>query len=136
VHQTGVQPVLVRVLGGERALDLLVGDDPPGGRVDQEHPARLQPALRHDVRRGDVEDADLAGQDDDVVGGVPPATRAQPVAVEDGADDRAVGERDRRRPVPRLHDRGVEAVEGTAGRVHLVVVLPRLGDHHQHRVGQ
>ena len=31
---------------------------------------------------------------------------------------------------------GVELVEGAAGRVHLGVVLPRLGDHHQHRVRQ
>ena len=53
VHQAGVQPVVVRVLGGQRALDLLVGDDPPGGGVDEEHPARLQPALGDDVgRRG------------------------------------------------------------------------------------
>ena len=136
VHEAGVQPVVVGVLGGEGALDLLVGDDPPGGGVDEEHPARLQPALGDDVGGGDVEDADLAGEDDQVVLGVPPAARAQPVAVEDGADERAVGEGDRGRPVPRLHDRGVEPVEGPAGRVHLVVVLPRLRDHHQHRVRQ
>ena len=52
VHQAGVQPVLVRVLGGQRALDLLVGDDLPGGGVDEEHPARLQPALGDDVGGG------------------------------------------------------------------------------------
>ena len=131
-----MQPVLVGVLGGQGALDLLVGDDPPGGGVDEEHPARLQPALGDDVGRRDVEDADLAGQDDQVVLGLPPAARAQAVAVEDGADERAVGEADRGGPVPRLHDRGVEPVEGPAGRVHLVVVLPRLRDHHQHRVRQ
>ena len=41
-----------------------------------------------------------------------------------------------RRAVPRLHQRGVELVERPPGRVHLGVVLPRLGDHHQHRVRQ
>ena len=136
MHQAGVQPVVVGVLGGQRALDLLVGDDPPRGGVDQEHPARLQPALGDDVGGRDVEHADLAGEDHQVVLGLPPAARAQAVAVEDGADQRAVGEGDRGRAVPGLHDRGVEPVEGPAGRVHLVVVLPRLRDHHQHRVRQ
>ena len=60
----------------------------------------------------------------------------QAVAVEDRADERAVGERDAGRTVPGLHERGVELVEGPAGGVHLGVVLPRLGDHHQHGVRQ
>ena len=108
----------------------------PRGGVDEEHPAGLQPALGDDVGRRDVEHADLAGQHHQVVLGLPPAAGAQAVAVEDGADQRAVGEADRGGAVPRLHDRGVEPVEGPAGRVHLVVVLPRLRDHHQHRVRQ
>ena len=48
----------------------------------------------------------------------------------------AVGEGDAGRAVPRLHEGRVELVEGAAGRVHLGVVLPRLRDHHQHRVRQ
>ena len=44
--------------------------------------------------------------------------------------------RDARRTVPRLHQRRVEAVERPLLGVHRVVVLPRLGDHHQHRVRQ
>ena len=44
VQQPGVQPVLVRVLGGQRGLDLLVLDDPARRGVGQEDPARLQPA--------------------------------------------------------------------------------------------
>ena len=40
------------------------------------------------------------------------------------------------RAVPRLHHGGVEAVEGPLAGVHLGVVLPRLGDHHQHGVVQ
>jgi hypothetical protein len=42
VELLGVQPLLVRVLGGQFGLDLLVGDDAALGGVDQEHPARLQ----------------------------------------------------------------------------------------------
>ena len=38
VDQAGVQPLLVRVLGGEARLDLVVGDDPAVLGVDEEHP--------------------------------------------------------------------------------------------------
>ena len=132
----GRQPLRVGVLGRQLGLDLLVLDEPALGRVDEEHAARLQAALAHDVLGGDVEHADLAGQHDEAVVGDPVARRAQPVAVEHGADDRAVGEADRRRAVPGLHQRRVVAVEGAPVAVHRGVVLPRLGDHHQHGVRQ
>ena len=51
-HQAGVHPVAVRLLGGQRALDLGVVEDPALVGVHQEHPARLQPAaLQHLLRR-------------------------------------------------------------------------------------
>ena len=49
---------------------------------------------------------------------------------------RAVGERHAGRAVPRLHQRCVELPERPPRWVHRGVVLPRLGDHHQHRVRQ
>ena len=136
VHQAGVQPLVVRVLGGQLGLDLLVLDDAVLVGVDEEHPARLEPALAHDPRLVDVEDADLGGEHDEAVVGHPVARGAQAVAVEDGADLAAVAEHHAGRPVPGLHQRGVELVEGAALGVHLGVVLPRLGDHHQHGVRQ
>ncbi len=136
LDQAGVQPFLVRLGSGELGLDLLVVDHAVLHEVDEEHPAGLQAATADDPGRVDVENADLAGQDDEVVVGEPVAGRAQAVAVEHGADDRAVGERDAGGTVPRLHQRGVELVEGLALRRHLGVVLPRLRDHHQHRVRQ
>ena len=124
------------MLGGQRALDLGVVDDPARLGVDEEHPARLQPALAHDRARGDVEHPDLGGQHHQAVFGDPAAGGSETVAVEDGADHRSVGERDERGAVPRLHQRGVELVERPARRVHLAVVLPRLRDHHEHGVRQ
>ena len=134
--QAGVQPLVVGMLGGELALDLLVLDDPVLVGVDEEHPARLEPALADDAGGVEVEHADLGGEDDEAVVGDPVATRAQAVAVEHGTDLRAVGEHDAGRPVPRLHQHGVELVERPTLPVHLLVVLPGLGDHHQDRVGQ
>ena len=62
------------------------------------------------------------------------ARRAQAVAVERGADLAAVGEGDRRRAVPRLHQRGVVFVEGAALLVHQRIAGPGFGDQHHHRV--
>ena len=86
------QPLVVGVLGGQLGLDLLVLDQAALRRVDEEHAAGLQAALAHDALGGDVEHAHLAGQHDQAVVGDPVARRAQPVAVEHGADDGAVGE--------------------------------------------
>ena len=128
VDQAGVQPLVVRVLGRELGLDLVVLDDPVLVGVDQEHPARLEPALAGDRGGVEVEDADLGGEHHQAVVGDPVARGAQPVAVEHGADLGAVGEHHARRAVPRLHQRGVELVE-RPGRVHLAartVVLARV----------
>jgi hypothetical protein len=142
VHEPGVQPLAVRLFGRELGLVGVVVDDAGGGparpcpRVDEEHPARTQPALGDDLLRGDVEDAGLAREHHAVVGELPPARGAQAVAVEGGAHDGAVGEHHRRGAVPGLHEAGVEPVEVPLVGRHLGVVLPRLGDHHHHRVRQ
>ncbi len=130
------QPLAVGSFGREPTLDLLVADDAALDGVDEEHLAGLEPALLDDLRRFDVEHADLGGHDDQTVVGDPVAARAQAVAVEHGADDGAVGEHDRCRAVPGLHQCGVEAVEVALRLVHRRVLLPRLRDHHQHGVGQ
>ncbi len=131
-----MQPLAVRVLRGELGLDLLVLDDPVLLGVDEEHPARLEPALADDGGGVEVEHADLGRQHDETVVGDPVAAGPQAVAVEHRADLGAVGEHHAGGAVPRLHQRGVELVERAPGLVHLGVVLPRLRDHHQHRVRQ
>ena len=136
VDDPRVQPVLVGVLGRQLGLDLLVVDDAALRGVDQQHLPRLQAALLDHVGLVHVDDAHLGRHDHQVVVGDPIAAGPQAVAVEDGADHRAVREGHRGRPVPGLHERGVEPVEGPLGRIHLLVVLPRLRDHHQHGVGQ
>ena len=100
-----LEPLGVGELRGELLFDLFVGDDAPLGRIDEEDPARMQPFLDQDVFGWDVQHADFRRHDDQVVLGHVVARRPQPVAVEDGADDRAVGEGDRRRTVPGLHER-------------------------------
>ena len=69
--------------------------------------------------------------------GLEPAARAQAVAVERRADHASVGERDRRRAVPRLHQALVVGVEARAARSSMSSrPCVRLRDHHHHRVRQ
>ena len=72
--------------------------------------------LNTHLLRRDVEHARLRGHDEQVVRGNQVAAGAQAVAVEDGADLRAVRADDQRRAVPRLHERRVVLVEGALGR--------------------
>ena len=130
------QPLFVRVLGCQAVFDLVIVDDAPGRGVDQEHAARLDPPPEHHLRRRQVEDPDLGRHDHEVVIGHPVAQRPEPVAIELGAHDGAVGEGDGRGAVPGLHQAGVELVEGPAGGGQVVLVLPGLGHHHQHSVRQ
>ena len=79
---------------------------------------------------------DLRRHDDHAVLGDVVAGGTQAVAIEHRANHGAVGERDRRRTVPGLHERRVVLVEGAQLRAHLLVRGPRLGNHHQHGVRQ
>ena len=127
-------PVAVRLARGDALLDLVVLDDPALVDVDEEQLARLQaPAPQHVLARL-VEHAGLRRQDDPAVLRLHPAAGPQPVAVERRADHAAVGEADRRRPVPRLHQARVERVERPQVVGQVVALLPRLGDHHHQRV--
>ncbi len=135
-NEVVAHPVRVGQGLGHLLFQLLVGDDPALLQIDQEHPARLQPALvQHPLRRN-VEDADFGRHDHQVVLGDVVARRPQAVAVQHGADADAIGEGDRRRSVPRLHQAGVILVEGPLGRAHGPVAAPRLRDHHHDRVRQ
>ena len=108
----------------------------PCFEIDQQHLARLQPPLGDDVLLRDRQHADFRRHDDAVVAGDDVARRPQAVAVERGADLPAVGEGDRRRAVPRLHQRGVVFVERAALFVHQLIAGPRFGNHHHHRMRQ
>ena len=130
------EPLGIGAPRGDAALQFLVGDDAAAVEVDQEHPPRLQSPLAEHAFGLDRDDPGLGGHDHQVVVGDVVAAGAEAVAVEHGADVAAVGEDDRRRPVPRLHQAGVVVVERLLGGVHLRIVLPRLRDHHHDRLLQ
>ncbi len=129
-----VDPLSIGLRRRERALQLVVVDDPALLQVDQQHLARLQPPLPDDLSLRDVEHADFGCHDHVVVVGDDVARRTKAVAVERRADLATVGERHRSRAVPRLHQRGVVFVERAAILVHQRIAGPRLRDHQHHRV--
>ena len=131
-----LDPLAVGLGVGQRVFQFLVVNDSAGHRIDQEHLAWLQAPLFDDAALRDRQHARLGRHDDQIVVGDDVARRAQAVAVQRGADLAAVGERDRRRPVPRLHHGRVVLVEGAPVVVHQRVLLPRLRDHHHHGMGQ
>ncbi len=83
---------------------------------------------------GDRDHAGLGGEHDVALGVLDPAPGAQAVAVEHRTGEPAVGEHDRRRPVPWLHQAGVEVVEALDVGVEIVPGPVGLGHHHHHRV--
>ena len=64
------------------------------------------------------------------------ARRAETVAVERGADDAAIGEGDRGRAIPGLHQGAVVLVEGLFLVIHVRMAIPGFGDEHGDGVGQ
>ena len=84
---------------------------------------------------GHRQHAHFGGEHDEVVVGDEIARGPQAVAVERRADLAAVGEGDRGRAVPRLHQRGVIFVEGAPLLVHQRIAGPGFRDQHHHRVG-
>ena len=64
------------------------------------------------------------------------SSRPQAVAIQHRPDLAAVGEGDACRSVPGFHQAGVELVEGAHRIIHVLVVRPRLRNHHHHRVRQ
>ncbi len=131
-----LEPCTERVPGGDSVLELLVPDDAPLVKVDEEHASRLQPPLVGNRFRIDRQDPHLAGHDDQVVVGEVVAAWPQTVSVQDGTDHMAIGEGDRGGTVPRFHLRTHELVHRLADVGHVAVVLPRLRHHHHHRLRQ
>ncbi len=136
LHLRGLQPVGIRMLARELLLHLGVVDDAAFLEVDQQHLARLQPPLADDALLRHRQHARLRRHDHMVVVGDDIARRAQAVAIQRGTDLPTVGEGDRRRSVPRLHQRGIIFVERAPVRIHQRVLRPCLRDQQHHRMRQ
>ena len=130
------EPLTVGLAMGQGLLQLFVADDPALFQADQEHTARLQASPLQDVLRRNVQHPGLRGHNQLVVLGNGVAEGAQAVAVQNGADVLTVGGHDHGGPIPGFHQAGMELVEILLFLGHCLVLLPGLGNHHQHGVVQ
>ena len=136
LHQILVEPLTVRLLGGDLLFDLVVRHDAAFFHVHDEHLARLQTALELHIRRIDRQNARFRAHDHEIVVRDVVTRRTQTIAIERRAHHRAIGEGDRCRTIPRLHEAAVVFVEGLLRLAHRLVAAPRLRNHHHHRVRQ
>ncbi len=129
-------PVAIRMRARELALQLLVGHDAAARGVHEEDAPGLDAPLEDDLLGLQIQHTDFRRHHHQAVARDAIPRRTQAVPVEDGADHRPVREGDRRRAVPRLHQRRVVLVEGPQVRIHGGIARPRFRDHHQDRVRQ
>ncbi len=103
-------------------------------KIDQEHLAGLKAPLADDLGLRNRQHTLLRTHDDHVVIGDAVARWAQTIAVKRGANLTTVRKHNRCGAVPRLHHRRVVLIKRAAALVHLLVLLPWLGDHHHDRL--
>jgi len=134
LHQVLIEPLPIGPGGGHGRLQLVVADNGALLRVDEEHPSRLKPSLVQDPVGREVQHADLGREHHEPIAGHVVARGPKTVSVQHGAHADSIGEADRGRPVPGLHEAREVLVERTALVTHAVVLRPRLGDHHHDRL--
>ena len=87
-----LQPLAIRMLGGDLVLDFIVANDAALLSVNHQHTTGAQAILFHDGGRIDIHYAYLGGQHDGVIFGDVVAGRTQAIAVQCGANSTAIGE--------------------------------------------
>ena len=127
-------PLLVGLGVDDVGLELIVFNHAALLQIDQQHLARLQTPLAHDLAVRHGQHARFGGQDHQVVFGHHIARGTQAIAVQRSANLAAIGEHQGGRAVPWLHHGSVVFIERAAALVHGFVLFPRLWNHHHHRL--
>ena len=114
-------------------LAFLIADELMRGGIDHQQLAGTKPVLADDMLFRDRQHTGLGRQDDVPVVCLPPAQRAQPVAVKRRAQLDAVAEQHRGRAIPWLHQRRVIMIE-VLQLARQRGMLPRMRDERGHRL--
>ena len=131
-----LDPVGVVVGFGELALDRVIFQEHASRGVDEDHLARRQAALAHDLVLREFERAHFGGVQDLVVRGDLVARRTQAVAIERRDDLGAIAGDHIRWAVPRLHHGGVVFEEALQRTRQAGLGRPRRRHHHRQGVRQ
>ena len=132
----GLQPFGIGSGGRKIGLYLLILDNPALFGVDQQHLAGLETPFPDDIVFLDRENARFRGHDDMPVIGDAEPRWPQTIAVERCANLPPIGECNRRRSIPGLHQRGMILVERPPSGIHQAVGGPSLRHQHHHGMGK
>ena len=135
VDQIPIQPFAVGLAAGVLRFQVLIVHQLALHRVHQQHLAGTQAVFSDNMFLRDVQNANLAGQNQPSVVGDVIAAGAQTVPVENRAHHVAVAEQNGGRTVPRLQHGGIILVKVLLLGIHVFIVAPgfRDGDHHRQR---
>ena len=86
-----LQPLAIRMLGGDLVLDFIVANDAALLSVNHQHTTGAQAILFHDGGRIDINHAHLGGQHDGIILSDVIAGRTQAIAVQCGTDGATIG---------------------------------------------
>ncbi len=131
-----LDPLPVRAVVGQLGLDFFIINNPALIKIDEQHLARLQAPLFQDAVLGYGQGTGFGSQDDHIVIGNQVTGRTQAIAVQGCANLAAIGKCHRSRPIPGLHFGRIVLIESTTVGIHVGMLLPGLGDHHHHGMGQ
>ena len=123
-------------LMSELLFQLVILDEATLEGVCQQHGTWAQATLANHSGRIDVQDANLAGEDDEPIRGDHIPTWPETIPVESRAHEGTVSEDQSGWAVPWLHEVRVVLIEVSNRGVHVGLVFPGFWNHHHHGVGQ
>ena len=130
------QPLFVRMRCGQSGFNFVIADDAARFKVNQKHFAGLKTPFFNDFFFCHRQHAHFRSHHYAVIRGHIIARRAQAVPVERCPDLASIGKGDRRRPIPRLHQRGIIFIKCAAFIIHQRIAGPGFGNKHHHGVRQ
>src|SRR5258708_28894773 len=129
----GSSPLTPRSGIGEGLLDVLVVQDQVAFEIQRKDLTWSEAALLDDAVVVQLNRADFGAGDDEAFGSNLVAARPQAIAIQRGADEATIGERQPRWAVPRLDHRRAEPIQGLHPRREPGPVLPRRRHEHPPR---
>ena len=120
----------------ELLFQLVILNEATLDSVCQQHGTWTQATLANNSGRIDIQDANLAGEDDEPVRGDDIPTGSETIPVESRSHERAVSEDQSGWAIPWLHEVRVVLIEVSNRGVHVGLVFPGLWNHHHHGVRQ
>ncbi len=136
VHQAGIEPLLIGLLGGKFALDHLVAQEHATLKINGQHFARTKTTALNNFGNVNRQHASFGSHNEQAVGGQRIAHRTQAIAIKSCSNKVTIAENQRRRTIPRLHTAGMVLTPGALFRRKLLILLPGRRNHHLHAVQQ